>query len=96
MAPMTITLPSGNLHVFESDSAQCGIEMSGDCCHCSMEAVQIKIVDLKREHHIAMHQLQMDASSLNVTLAQHMDEARAEIQEQNQQFRCARCACNTA
>ena len=43
-----------------------------------------------------MHQLQMDASSLCVTLTQYMDEARAEIEKLNQKLRCVHCACSTA
>lgn len=93
---MTVRLPSGDPHVWESDFSRCVIEMSRDGCHRSMEAVQIHIVNLRKEHHSAMHQLQMDASSLSVTLAQRMAEARAEIEKQNQRLRCVHCACSPA
>ena len=43
-----------------------------------------------------MHQLQIDASSLSMALSQHMNEARAEIEEQSQRSRCVTCACNMA
>ena len=65
-------------------------------CHCSMEAVQLQVVDLRQEQTTAMHQLQMDASSLSMALAQHMDEARAELEQQSQQSRCVTHACDMA
>ena len=88
----TITLQSGALHVLGSDMA----ELSSDCCQCSMEAVQLHVVGLRQEHTTAMHQLQMDASSLSLALAQHMDEARAENEEHSQRSRCVTHACDMA
>ena len=86
---MTITLPSGNSQVWGSETFQC-------LCQCSIEAVQLHIIDLRKEHTTAMHQLQMDASSLNVALAQHMIKAKADNGEQHQQLRCAVHGCHKA
>ena len=80
------------LHVLGSDIT----ELNSDGCHCSMEAVQLHIVDLRQEHTSAMQQLQMDASSLSTALAQHINEARAENEEQSQRCGCVTYACNMA
>ena len=95
---MVMTLPSGSYACSHqgSDFPQLLIEMSIGCCYCSMEVVQRHMIDLRREHLLAMHQLQMDASSLSMALAQHMDEARAKTEEQTQQLRCVTCACDMA